>query len=50
MRTRVLVYLAGMFFFSQSMIADADPGDREAILAVMDKAFAAVRSGNPDDW
>jgi len=39
-----------MFFFSQSMIADADPGDREAILAVMDKAFAAVRSGNPDDW
>jgi len=50
MRTRVLVYLAGMFVFSQSTIADADPGDREAILAVMDKAFAAVKSGIPDDW
>ena len=24
--------------------------DRAAILAVMDKAFAAVQSGNPDDW
>jgi hypothetical protein len=47
---RWLAYLAGMFVFLQSMIAYADSGDREAILAVMEKAFAAVQSGIPDDW
>lgn len=30
--------------------AVAQPSDREAILAVMEKAFAAVSSRNPDDW
>jgi len=30
--------------------ADAQENDRLAILAVMEKAFEAVRSGDPDDW
>lgn len=30
--------------------ANAETGDREAILAVLERAFAAVQSGNPDDW
>ena len=29
---------------------NADEDEREAILAVMDKAFAAVQSQDPDDW
>jgi hypothetical protein len=28
----------------------ANPKEREAILAVVEKAFAAVHSQNPDDW
>ncbi|HKX57221.1 MAG TPA: nuclear transport factor 2 family protein [Xanthomonadales bacterium] len=28
----------------------ADPAEREAILAVTEKLFAAVNSQNPDDW
>jgi len=47
---RELICLTTAIVFSQSMTANADPGDREAILALMEEAFAAVRSGNPDDW
>jgi len=38
----VLVLLAGNAF--------AQGGDRAAILALMQQAFDAVSSGNPDDW
>jgi hypothetical protein len=31
-------------------IAKAESDDREMILAVMEKAFAAVHSNDPDDW
>ncbi len=31
-------------------VADAQENDRLAILAVMEKAFEAVRTGDPDDW
>lgn len=50
MRPQILFCLTGLFTFSQATITYAESGDREAILAVMDKAFAAVSSGNPDDW
>ena len=30
--------------------ASAEQNEQAAILAVVDQAFAAVRSGNPDDW
>ena len=50
MRTHTLLCLAGLFIFSQSADAIAESEDREAILAVMDKAFAAVRSSDADDW
>lgn len=49
MRACVLVYLT-VVVLSQSITAFAAPGDREEILVVMEKAFAAVRSSNPDDW
>jgi hypothetical protein len=38
-----------VFVFHAEFIR-ADASEREAILAVMDKAFAAVRSSRPDDW
>lgn len=50
MRTHMLFCLTGLFVFSQPTSAIAESGDREAILAVMDKAFAAVLSNNGDDW
>ena len=50
MRFRSLHCLAVAIIFSQCINAYADTGDREAILMVMEKAFAAVRSSNPDDW
>ena len=50
MRTPTLLCLTGLVTFSQPPGAIAESGDREAILAVMDKAFAAVQSNNADDW
>ena len=50
MRTRTLLCLTGLLAFSQPPCAIAESADREAILAVMDKAFAAVQSNNPHDW
>jgi len=50
MRTHTLLCLTGLFIFSQPTNAIAESGDREAILTVMDKAFAAVRSNIADDW
>ena len=50
MRTHTIFCLTGLFIFLESTSAYAEPGDHEAILAVIDKAFAAVASGNPDDW
>ena len=50
MQTRTLLCLTGLFISSQPTIASEESGDREAILAVMDKAFAAVRSNIADDW
>jgi len=37
-----------VIFFAGSGFAEQD--DRVAILALMDQAFNAVSSGNPDDW
>lgn len=50
MRKNAILFLAIIIAVSRFDIALAEPGDREAILAVMDKAFAAVRSNDPDDW
>jgi hypothetical protein len=50
MRTHTTLCLTGLLFLSQPTNAIAESGDREAILAVMDKAFAAVRSNTADDW
>lgn len=50
MPTRTLFCLTGLLIFSQPTNANAESGDREAILAVMDRAFAAVRSSIADDW
>ncbi len=38
------------FFLFQAGNVSAGSSEREAILAVMDNAFAAVRSSRPDDW
>ncbi len=50
MRKSAILCLAMILAVSRFEYALAEPGDREAILAVMDKAFAAVRSNDPDDW
>ena len=50
MRKSAILWLAMILAVSRFEHALAEPGDREAILAVMDKAFAAVRSSEPDDW
>jgi hypothetical protein len=50
MRAPTLLCLTGLIVFFQPANTHAAPGEREAILALMDKAFAAVRSSNPDDW
>ena len=50
MKVRVLLCLTLVVTFWQSIIANANSDDREAILAVMEKAFAAVRSSKADDW
>jgi hypothetical protein len=50
MRTYTFSWLTALFIFSHPADAIAESGDREAILAVMDKAFAAVRSNIADDW
>ena len=42
--------LTPLVFLFHAEIVLADASEREAILAVMDKAFAAVRSSRPDDW
>jgi hypothetical protein len=50
MQVRALLCLTILFGGPIAEIACAESDDREAILAVMDKAFAAVRSNIPDDW
>jgi hypothetical protein len=50
MRLRALQCLALILTTSCFNDAIAQPDDREMILAAMEKAFAAVRSNNPDDW
>ena len=50
MGTRTLPCVAGLVFFSQSTTVYAETGDREEILTVMDRAFAAVRSNIANDW
>ena len=50
MLNRILLCLTSVFFFFQANFVEAQTSEREAILAVMDKAFAAVRSSRPDDW
>ena len=50
MRNYLLLCLTFVFFLFQAGSVKGDSSEREAILAVMDKAFAAVRSNRPDDW
>ena len=50
MQTRAIVCLILVLAVFRFDNAFAESDDREAILAVMDKAFAAVRSSVPDDW
>jgi len=45
-----LAALLSTALFVQAGNAVAQTNDREAILDVMEKAFAAVSSRNPDDW
>lgn len=48
MSVKTLVYLV-LVYISTSQVANAEDGERAAILAVMDQAFAAVASRDPDD-
>ncbi len=50
MRNHMLLSLTILFILSWPATVSAETGDREAILAVMDRAFAAVRSNIADDW
>lgn len=50
MQLRVLLCLTLMCTAFQFNEAYAQSDDREMILAVMEKAFAAVHSNSPDDW
>ena len=50
MRAHTLFFLTGLYILSAPTNAHAESGDRQAILALMDKAFAAVRSSIADDW
>ena len=50
MRIHTLFWLTGLYILSASTSAKAESDDRQAILALMDKAFAAVRSNIADDW
>ncbi|MFO7764112.1 MAG: hypothetical protein R6V61_10300 [Wenzhouxiangellaceae bacterium] len=42
--------LAALWFCSATASAEDNANDRAAIVELMDKAFAAVASGDPDDW
>lgn len=42
--------LAALWLCSAAASAEDNANDRAAILELMDKAFAAVASGDPDDW
>ena len=50
MQLRALLCLTLMCTVSHFNDAYAQSDDHELILAVMEKAFAAVHSNNPDDW
>jgi hypothetical protein len=50
MRNYLTCCMTAGFLLLQVGIVNADDTEREAILAVMDKAFAAVHSQDPDDW
>ena len=42
--------LAALLLFSTAAFTQDETSDQAAILALLDKAFAAVASGDPDDW
>ncbi len=50
MLIRTLLCLTSVFLFLHADSIEAETSEREAILEVMEKAFAAVRSSRPDDW
>ena len=50
MRNNQISLLTLLFLVFQAGSASADSSERDAILSVMDKAFAAVRSSRPEDW
>jgi hypothetical protein len=50
MATRLIFIPILLMLFFYTGLVRADAGDKERILGVLDKAFAAVRSSEPDDW
>lgn len=50
MKNVYAVALALGWLFSTAAPAQDEANDRAAILELMDQAFAAVASGDPDDW
>ena len=50
MRIHTFFWLTALCILSAPTNAHAASGDRQQILSLMDKAFAAVRSGIADDW
>jgi hypothetical protein len=50
MRSNRISFLALLLLVFQVGYVSADSGEREAVLSVIDKAFAAVRSRKPEDW
>ena len=50
MQNHLAYYVTIPFFLLQFSNVNADENEREAILAVLDKAFVAVHSQESDDW
>lgn len=50
MRVPICLYLSLMYLLLVPAGASAETEDRAAILAVMERVFAAVNSGDPDEW
>jgi hypothetical protein len=50
MRNNQISFLTLLILVFQAGSVSADSSERETVLFVMDKAFAAVRSSRPEDW
>jgi hypothetical protein len=50
MRNSQISFLTLLFLVFQAGSVSVESSEREAVLSIMDKAFAAVRSSRPEDW